>query len=75
MPQFPPGLFPFWAPFPGAVPPAAPPAAPPADQAASSTPQTSADATQTTGAGEGTIFWLLNFRRGNKQLPMRCTVV
>ncbi|TSK28151.1 E3 ubiquitin-protein ligase synoviolin [Bagarius yarrelli] len=49
MPQFPPGLFPFWAPFPGAVPPAAPPAA----QATSSTPQTSADATQTSGAESG----------------------
>ncbi|KAG7329308.1 hypothetical protein KOW79_007482 [Hemibagrus wyckioides] len=50
MPQFPPGLFPFWAPFPGAVPPAA---APPAAQAASTTPQTSADAIQTSGAESG----------------------
>ncbi|KAI5105287.1 E3 ubiquitin-protein ligase synoviolin precursor, partial [Silurus meridionalis] len=52
MPQFPPGLFPFWAPFPGAVPPAAAAAAP-AAQAAPSMPQTSADATQTSGADSG----------------------
>lgn len=71
MPQFPPGLFPFWAPFPAAV----PPAAPPAGQAASSTPQTSAEATQTSGAGEGIIIWLLHFRRGIKQLPVRSTLV
>lgn len=68
MPQFPPGLFPFWAPFPGAVPPAAPPAA----QAAPSTPQTSADAAQTSGAG--ITLWLLRFRRGNLQLLMKCTL-
>lgn len=48
MPHFPPGLFPFWGPFPGAAPPAGPPGA----QPATSTPQTSSDATQTTGAGE-----------------------
>lgn len=68
MPQFPPGLFPFWAPFPGAVPPAAPPAA----QAAPSTPQTSTDAAQTSGAGITLCF--LHFRRGNEQLPMRSMV-
>lgn len=47
MPQFPPGLFPFWGPFPGAPPPAAPGA-----QAATDTPQTSTDGTQAQGSGE-----------------------
>lgn len=47
MPQFPPGLFPFWGPFPGAPPPAAPGA-----QAATDTPQTSTDGTQAHGSGE-----------------------
>ncbi len=45
MPQFPPGLFPFWGPFPGAPPPAAPGA-----QAAPDAPQTSTAATP--GAGQ-----------------------
>uniref|UniRef100_A0A672MFE2 RING-type E3 ubiquitin transferase n=1 Tax=Sinocyclocheilus grahami TaxID=75366 RepID=A0A672MFE2_SINGR len=44
LPQFPPGLFPFWGPFPGAPPPAAPGA-----QAATDAPQTSAAATQAQG--------------------------
>uniref|UniRef100_A0A3B1IVR3 RING-type E3 ubiquitin transferase n=1 Tax=Astyanax mexicanus TaxID=7994 RepID=A0A3B1IVR3_ASTMX len=52
MPHFPPGLFPFWGPFPGAAPPAGPPGA----QAAASTSQTSADATQTSGAGKHYLF-------------------
>lgn len=47
MPQFPPGLFPFWGPFPGAPPPPAPGA-----QAATDTPQTSTDGTQGQGSGE-----------------------
>uniref|UniRef100_A0A8C2EVK3 RING-type E3 ubiquitin transferase n=1 Tax=Cyprinus carpio TaxID=7962 RepID=A0A8C2EVK3_CYPCA len=47
MPQFPPGLFPFWGPFPGAPPP--PPA--PGAQTATDAPQTSAAATQAQGAG------------------------
>uniref|UniRef100_A0A672MLF0 RING-type E3 ubiquitin transferase n=1 Tax=Sinocyclocheilus grahami TaxID=75366 RepID=A0A672MLF0_SINGR len=47
LPQFPPGLFPFWGPFPGAPPPAAPGA-----QAATDAPQTSAAATQAQGAGQ-----------------------
>ncbi|KAF4104687.1 E3 ubiquitin-protein ligase synoviolin [Onychostoma macrolepis] len=48
MPQFPPGLFPFWGPFPGAPPPAAPGA-----QAAPDAPQTSTAATQAQGAESG----------------------
>uniref|UniRef100_A0A8C1WQ96 RING-type E3 ubiquitin transferase n=1 Tax=Cyprinus carpio TaxID=7962 RepID=A0A8C1WQ96_CYPCA len=48
MPQFPPGLFPFWGPFPGAPPP--PPA--PGAQTATDAPQTSAAATQAQGAGQ-----------------------
>lgn len=47
MPQFPPGLFPFWGPFPGAPPPAAPGA-----QAATDAPQTSTAGTQPQGAGQ-----------------------
>uniref|UniRef100_A0A8C1GG51 RING-type E3 ubiquitin transferase n=1 Tax=Cyprinus carpio TaxID=7962 RepID=A0A8C1GG51_CYPCA len=49
MPQFPPGLFPFWGPFPGAPPP--PPA--PGAQTATDAPQTSAAATQAQGAASG----------------------
>ncbi|XP_051944851.1 E3 ubiquitin-protein ligase synoviolin [Xyrauchen texanus] len=49
IPQFPPGLFPFWGPFPGAPPP---PAAP-GGQATTNTPQASADGTQTQGAESG----------------------
>lgn len=48
MPQFPPGLFPFWGPFPGAPPPAAPGA-----QAVTDTPQTSTDGTQAQGSESG----------------------
>ncbi|KAA0709285.1 E3 ubiquitin-protein ligase synoviolin [Triplophysa tibetana] len=46
MPQFPPGMFPFWGPFPGAPPPA-----PPGAQAATDPPQPSANGVQTQGAG------------------------
>lgn len=53
MPQFPPGLFPFWGPFPGAPPPAAAPGA----QAATDTPQTSTDGAQAQGSGEH-LFYL-----------------
>ncbi|XP_073710254.1 E3 ubiquitin-protein ligase synoviolin isoform X1 [Misgurnus anguillicaudatus] len=53
MPQFPPGLFPFWGPFPGAPPPAAPGA-----QANADAPQAAADGAQTqraeSGAGSST---------------------
>uniref|UniRef100_A0A8C1XWR7 RING-type E3 ubiquitin transferase n=1 Tax=Cyprinus carpio TaxID=7962 RepID=A0A8C1XWR7_CYPCA len=49
MPQFPPGLFPFWGPLPGAPPPAAAPGAP----AATDAPQTSAAATPAQGAESG----------------------
>ncbi|KTF88044.1 hypothetical protein cypCar_00029136, partial [Cyprinus carpio] len=48
MPQFPPGLFPFWGPLPGAPPPAAPGA-----PAATDAPQTSAAATPAQGAESG----------------------
>lgn len=49
MPQFPPGLFPFWGPFPGAPPPAVPgaPAAP------TDTPQPSSDGAQGAESGAG----------------------
>lgn len=46
MPQFPPGMFPFWGPFPGAPPPA-----PPGAQAATDPPQHGANGAQTQGAG------------------------
>uniref|UniRef100_A0A8C1GK18 RING-type E3 ubiquitin transferase n=1 Tax=Cyprinus carpio TaxID=7962 RepID=A0A8C1GK18_CYPCA len=50
MPQFPPGLFPFWGPLPGAPPP---PAAAPGAPAATDAPQTSAAATPAQGAESG----------------------
>ncbi|XP_056625575.1 E3 ubiquitin-protein ligase synoviolin [Triplophysa dalaica] len=46
LPQFPPGMFPFWGPFPGAPPPA-----PPAAQAATDPPQHGTNGVQTQGAG------------------------
>lgn len=52
MPQFPPGLFPFWGPFPGAPPPA-----PPGAQAAPDPPQPSANGAQTQGAGKKLYFF------------------
>lgn len=56
MPQFPPGLFPFWGPLPGAPPPAAAPGAP----AATDAPQTSAAATPAQGAGQQLLIILPN---------------
>lgn len=55
MPQFPPGLFPFWGPLPGAPPPAAPGA-----PAATDAPQTSAAATPAQGAGQQLLIILPN---------------
>uniref|UniRef100_A0A8C1GB51 RING-type E3 ubiquitin transferase n=1 Tax=Cyprinus carpio TaxID=7962 RepID=A0A8C1GB51_CYPCA len=57
MPQFPPGLFPFWGPLPGAPPP---PAAAPGAPAATDAPQTSAAATPAQGAGQQLLIILPN---------------